>query len=332
MKTVEQQLNELGEQIRKQEPSKESYERGLVILKERVARERHTPLETTTSVWVRVTETIRVATSFGDSLAVMRSSAVALVFIVVLGGAGIYAGLEARTATPSNESLYTLKLALQKTQVAISLSDSGKAKTQVVILEQRVEEVGREIERTAEALDNDISGIEKALANAQLQAAVVKEHLTQLSDLEDTQKLAEQVAGVQKNIETYSIAASEVTEDVTEEIKEQIDPEIEELTNAISEITALAENTEEDADREVQEGLDFATEEAVDVIDENSTGEDILEEKTEDADNVMGGKGAEIESNENIPLEPESEVGTVQVKETPKITPEMDTFKVYIGN
>lgn len=338
MKTVEQQLDELGATLRSQEPSQESYERGLVLLKNRVARERHASLEhalETPSVWARVTATVRVVTSVGDSLVVMRSSAMALAFVVLLGGAGIYAGLEARTASPSNESLYTLKSALQKTQVVLSFSDSSKAKTQVVILEQRVAEVGRELERTAEDLDSDISGIAKALENAQIQAAVVKEHLTQLSDDEDTTKLAEQVAEVQGHIETYSIAASETVEDTAENIKEQIDPEILELANALSEISALVEQPDEEgevkgaADESVEEGKE-ALEEGAEIVEEEMVEGEESASETVLTEEPVSEENTELEQNEENPVE--SAVIPAPKQETPKITPEMDTFKVFIGN
>lgn len=325
MKNVEQQLNEFGAQLKSQRPSQASYERGLVVLKEHVAQKRNESLERAfdhRGVWMHVVENVRMATS----VSVVRGSAVALAFVLLLGGAGVYAGLEARKATPSNESLYTLKTALQKTQVALSFSDAGRAKTQVIILEQRVAEVGKELERTSSNTHTDVTGVSKALANAQKQAEVVKAHLSQLPDTEEARRLAEQVAGVKGHIETYTIAASDVSSDVEEDITNNINPEIQELAIAISEITALVEKEDQELTKGEVKGDQDVVDEVVDrsvatttneVIDENAnkdsasaTEEYVMEEETDNA----------VEKKVIIEDEPK------------KVTPENDAFRVYIGD
>jgi hypothetical protein len=314
--------------------SKEEKEQGRVLFLQKVAEHQAQKVNThgteidKTSLQDRLLTPVKVlAESFVQSrqlaykvLRVYSSHIYASILITVLvfGAFGVYSGLSARRALPDNKPLYTLKTALEKTQLTLSFTSTSKAEKRFDFLARRVDELDQLVAKTTKYPERNGRAVEVAIKNTQNEISAVIAGLTSVSEKKDAKEINEIKKMVEKNISIYQIALDGVHEDLPENIKNDLGEDVQALSSSISKINNAIDYVV--VDQLVEGAADVATS-TQDNLDEVFYADDDLAATT-------------ITTTRDLLIDLESEVvvPAIPVIVEEPFSIEKDTFKVLIGN
>lgn len=251
---TEQELIKKLEEIKDYiKPSQEEYEKGLNLFLQKVDAKFSQPVENEkvkeiyklpSLVFESFTQTLVQTREFMYGALRLYSShifASVLVTVLVFGAFGAYSGISARKALPDNRPLYTLKRALEKTQLTLSFTSSQRSAVRINHLERRVEELNHIVAITKANPQHDGVAVFKAIRDTQYSLNAVKDDLLAVAENETSEEIAELKELVGQRVSRYQIALSDVHEDLPDDIKNELEPEMAALTTAIFEINEVIE-------------------------------------------------------------------------------------------
>ena len=329
---TEENLFKALKEFKKLEPSQEAYEKGLSLLLQKVEARNSKKINeqefmASKANWteklfapVRVlSEGLTQSKQLAHEVLKVYSSHVyasVLITVLVFGAFGLYSGMEANKALPDNKPLYTLKTALEKTQLTLSFSSASKAEKRVDFLARRVDELNQLVVKTAANPESNGHAVELAIINTQNEISAVLKDLANVTENEDAKEINEIKKLVEEKISIYHIALGEVHEDLPDNIKADLGEDVQALSSAILEINDAISYVE--LDQLVEGAAEVATSTASDLEDIFITGDNMASTTITTTIDLLI---ADIEAETVIPI----------IVEEP-FTIENDTFEIGIGN
>ncbi len=334
-KELIKKLEEIKDYIK---PSQEEYEKGLNLFLQKVDA-KFSQLEENEKVKEIYKQPSFVFESFTQTLVQTRefmygalrlySSHIftsVLVTVLVFGAFGAYSGISARKALPDNRPLYTLKRALEKTQLTLSFTSSQRSAVRINHLERRVEELNHIVAITKANPQHDGVAVVKAIRDTQNSLNAVKDDLLAVVENKTSEEIAELKELVGQRVSRYQIALSVVHEDLPDDIKNELEPEVAALTTAIFEINKVIERLdieEANAESEAENPFVMGTATSGTVIIMSTSSSSTI---TTTATMIDGVDDSETISTEIQP----TYIPPVPVEEPFSL--EKDTFNVRIGD
>lgn len=272
----------------------------------------------------------------GDVMRAVVVTPVTLLLLVVFvfGGLGAFMGATSQQATPEDPTLFTLKTALERTQLALQFSTEKKTIAKVQLLERRVNEIQTLTARNVASEQINHEAVAEAIYNARSHAEEVQKDLEELSHskLSAADKAeVDQINELVDKVVTYSIAVNDL-----ESLPEDVKGDAAELVTTITALGDIVLTIPED-----EPSADDPSFESTEESDAFFTDQTIPTTTTTTLPAIIEESAVESETDETVSAD-QSEVGSsdeVIKYYTAPVTPkkptfdlEADTKPVHIGD
>lgn len=241
----------------------------------------------------------------------------AAIGLLILVGGG-YIRAQINNSLPHNESLYTVKRALEKAQITLSFSSEKKAQTIVGFLDKRAKEINKILEKSDESDENVVQKVEKAIETTKDDVENIKKYL----DERDNNKI--QDAAREKALE-FQIVLENIAEKLPQEVEEKLKKELDNLNKELDDIIVKdkeeAEEANDNTNTEIEEDSQVIEGDFDNYTTKSTTTTSTLPVNLEEDGNDEKTVSVLDEEKKNSKDEEVQEEFSV----------EKDTFEVYIG-
>ncbi len=240
----------------------------------------------------------------------------AVVLLIFIGGGYVQSQID--NSLPDNDSLYTVKRALEKAQVTLSFNSEKKAQVMVKFLDKRAKEINKILEKPDK---NVAKKVGKAIKTTKDDVESIKKYLDKKDNSEIQDKARE------KALE-FQIVLENIVEKLPEEVEDEIKKEIEALNK---ELGSIIEERDDNSNK--QESNEKQSPEGEDVQDENGDFDVVTSKPTTTTSTLPADLDLEKDNEEkSTSTSDETGIGEQEDdQEQEEFSVEKDTFEVYIG-
>ena len=238
----------------------------------------------------------------------------AVVLLIFIGGGYVQSQID--NSLPDNESLYTVKRALEKAQVTLSFNSDKKAQVMVGFLDKRAKEINKILEKPDK---NVAKKVGKAIQTTKDDVENIKKYL----DKKDNSAIQDKAR--EKALE-FKIVLENIVDSLPEEVEDELKKEIDALNKELGSII------KEENDNNQESGAEQSLE-GQDGQDENGDFDVVTSKPTTTTSTLPADLDLEQENDEKS-TSTSDETGVEEQKDNEdqeEFSVEKDTFEVYIG-
>ncbi len=238
----------------------------------------------------------------------------AVVLLIFIGGGYVQSQID--NSLPDNESLYTVKRALEKAQVTLSFNSDKKAQVMVGFLDKRAKEINKILEKPDK---NVAKKVGKAIQTTKDDVENIKKYL----DKKDNSAIQDKAR--EKALE-FKIVLENIVDSLPEEVEDELKKEIDALNKELGSI--IKEENDNNQESDAEQSL-----EGQDGQDENGDFDVVTSKPTTTTSTLPADLDLEQENDEkSTSTSDETGVGEQKDNEDQEeFSVEKDTFEVYIG-